>query len=146
MGTVPDEVYSLWEEQVLCFVDRGTLRDACRRVLPWEERFRDPLHLDAAFRAVGLQSVAVHQREYRVRRTIGQFLETAEISAAGRFLRRTLAASQWERLRASAVAELQARCHDPYEQVYRAYVALGTKHREKRAVPLVEIERGEWET
>jgi hypothetical protein len=58
--------------------------------------------------------------------TVESFLEMRDTSTAARYLRATDAAG-WERFRETVVREFRGRFHDPVEQTWTAWIAVGTK-------------------
>lgn len=122
-----DEFVRTWTELAEAYATKELLRDAVRRAIPWDERFRDRGRLEETLREARLRDVRVHQRQYRSTVSQADYLAGQEASAAGRFLRETLGDSLWQRFQEQAEAAFRERFPDPLGDTNEVLIAVGTK-------------------
>ncbi len=119
--------YQRWEETAESFVGREALREAAKEVVPWEPWLMDALNVEAALRAVGLEAIEIHKREYRVTMATEEYLTMLDLFAYGRFLRYRLGASRWEAFREAVAAKVRADGTTQTEYTGHYHIALGTR-------------------
>jgi ubiquinone/menaquinone biosynthesis C-methylase UbiE len=128
-GPADDEFRRTWRAVAESFTGPELLRDALRKVAPWEEHFSDSRRLADALRQAGLRSVDVQRRQFRATITIEDYLAGRETSAHGRFLRETLGPPLWDRFRGRVDEEFRRRFRDPIGDTEDVLLAVGTKPR-----------------
>lgn len=124
---VEDEFRRTWRGVAESFAGKDLLRDAAKRVAPWEERFSDPARLEEALRDAGLRNVEVQRREYRATMSIEDYLAGRQTNAQGRFLRQMLGESLWPRFLERVEAEFRGRFGDPIGDTSDVLIAAGVK-------------------
>jgi ubiquinone/menaquinone biosynthesis C-methylase UbiE len=122
-----DEFGRTWTDLAEAYATKELLRDAVRRAIPWDERFRDRRRLEETLREARLRNVQVYQRQYRSTTSQADYLAGRETSAEGRFLRNTLGDNLWERFREQAAAAFRERFPDPMGDTKDVLIAVGTK-------------------
>jgi ubiquinone/menaquinone biosynthesis C-methylase UbiE len=126
-GNNHDEFRITWQEVAESFVRKDVLAAAVRRAIPWEDRFRDPDRLRQALGEVGLQSIILQEREYKVRMGIAEYLAGKEISMQARFMRQTIDQTSWQEFRKRVSEVFADRYRDPVEYTNVAFLAVGWK-------------------
>ena len=123
----PNPAYQAWEETAESFVGRGALREVVGRVLPWEAWLSDAAHVAAALADVGLESVEVQQREYRVVMELDDYLSMVDVFLYGRFVRQSLGETRWRAFRERVDETARARCGERVEYTSRYHLGMGRR-------------------
>ncbi len=126
-GPGQTEFMRVWKEVAGAFVGADRLQQASREVVPWEEWFRDAMHLQQALKDAGLVGVEVTQQEYRVTISVMDYLSLREAALEGRLLTRELGPEQWRAFRQRVIAAFRDRFREPLEYTREIHLALGRK-------------------
>lgn len=126
-GGNPGESQSLWQETAESFVSADMLRDAARRVAPWEEWFTDPAHMAEALVEAGLERVEVRQREYRLSLATADYLSRTEAFTYGRFMRWKLGAERWQEFRERFAEKVHTHFGGCVEFTSRSHLGVGRR-------------------
>jgi SAM-dependent methyltransferase len=126
-GEREDEFQRTWREQVEQVATKEMLRGAMAKVMPWEDRFRDPRRLEETLREAGLRPVRVERRQYRFEMSLEDYVISREVAASGRFLRDMLGPRLWEPFRKRVRSLFRERFPDPLVDFRDVLLAVGTK-------------------
>jgi ubiquinone/menaquinone biosynthesis C-methylase UbiE len=121
-----------WQEIAGRFASPGRLREAVRAVIPWDEAFQDPAHLQGIFDGAGLEQVGVRRRGHTVRTSVHDYLAVREASVEGKCLRRMVEASHWLRLQQELRTEFESRWGDRVEYTRDVFYVSGVKPSRRR--------------
>lgn len=123
-STPPGEA---WRAVTGEFIGDETLQAALGEALPWEEKFSDPMFLEAALGEVGLTGTKVEQLKYPVAVATESFVESRLISLPSRFMESALPAPEWRRFRDEAARRLTDSFGSRVCFEVRVNLAVGTK-------------------
>ena len=123
-STPPGEA---WQVVVREFISHETLQAALGEALPWEERFSDPMFLEAALRVAGLTDTRVDQLKYPVAMATDAFVESRLISLPSRFMESVLPAREWRRFTEEASHRLAEAFGSQLCFEVRVNLGVGTK-------------------
>jgi ubiquinone/menaquinone biosynthesis C-methylase UbiE len=125
----PNVASRAWEATAESFVGREALREAPTRVVPWEAWLTAPAHIETALANVGLEGIAVVQRDYRVTMPAEDYLSMLDLFAYGRFVRQHIGSGRWPAFRERVAAKVAAHGLKQVEYTSRYHVGVGTRRR-----------------
>ena len=126
-GDDRDELSLAWREVAEQFAEREMLEDARERALPWEGLFSDRDRAKDALHDAGLRDIWVEKRTYRFETNARDYLDSREVSAAGRFLRRMLGGEFWGTFRSRVETAFAERFPQRFNDFREALLIVGHK-------------------
>lgn len=126
-GSMRNQFRDHWQSIADSFAGKEALRAAVDEALPWEPWFEEPGNLENALHCAGLNRIALHHKQYKVRMKIADFLAIRDGSIQARFMRETLDSEHWKQFNATLAAEFCASFNDPIEHERDVHIAIGTK-------------------
>ena len=123
-GSVASQV---WRSIATKFVSEEMLAQGFRDLLPWDEWFSDPTHLQQALAEAELQNIQIAQRAYRISISASDFLAMKEASVEGRLLLESLSWGERNQLKRQMIDSFLRRFKDRIEYTREVHFALGTK-------------------
>jgi len=126
-GPATDEFSLAWRDVATEFAEIEMLRDAQAKAIPWDERFADPNRLKDTLYEAGLRGIRVEHAEYRFDMRAEDYLQSREISAAGRFLHAMLGEEFFETFRSRARQVFADRFPQTFHDFRDVNLAVGTK-------------------
>jgi SAM-dependent methyltransferase len=123
-----DELTSTWQELIEEVVPHEILASTLDEVVPGRERFRTRGPLEEALLGAGLHHVRTEPAQYRFVYTIGEYVDSVAIGAAGRFAREMLGDQElWRSFLGRAKARFAERFADPLNDFRDVMLAVATK-------------------
>ena len=92
---MPNEAGRLWAQAVNTYVDADQLQEAFRAIVPWEEWFYVPRHIEQALADAGLTAIQSATREYTIEIAPGDYVAMKQAGVEGRLIRQLAGEMAW---------------------------------------------------